>query len=890
MEKRAKFSRCSPKVPPTAKKKPNQRKPLEDLNNPTLSLDAPKGCLSFFLPNSSKTTLPRSKSLPRNPNSLSPHCRASSQKNGPNTVHKSKTVLNQSHENGPIRKVQDTANALKSHENGKLLSKNFPNLPYRYGSQSSSQNPSSDSKHHENGEISAPETNSRDIHPISEDPNPPNKNGTKSDLKDPNTITSNSSVPDQFHENCELPISQRPIGADESCHEGHCIAPIVQFEGLKMQSLITTPATKATGKPLDSGSRAVSVDTPGSMKRMSSTPAKTSEKSTPPVMASISPEIHSGSLVIGTPAIFGAGHVVARVSDRRKCKPRGILTVGKGDETLGFSEGCEIRVSSLLDPEEASMKWLQSPKEVKCDQSTSPKNVTYSGFAGVLSNYRCDPFHDIPFSTGLNAKDWSFKLDSSSQVTDQIGDPKSRCSNTEGAHQNSRGDPYLGPPCPSDIKARGKSFGLDPGFQVIDQFGDSKTSTTNSKGVTHKREPSSKCDVPLVSDYMAKYQIFYLDSSHQLGKSSKKGPSFGGIPHNRSSSPLSDLKLDPCSSSSGAKNNNFGVISDRVDVHEFSGFKGRTSNSEWVPYIRGLSPVSDLQMTPSSNLSEGSPHGLRPSGSPWVVSQERGASSFKVRNSDLCSCSPVRRRSVSGVPSQEKTSSGFSERRLSNCTDRATRGDLKFIESDYVQDGSTHRYKLSPENSPFSCESSGNRNLIRTPSPDNSSDFLPLPGLSFAFSCPLTPHNSTDQLRHQNSLKAPCRHEFNEAYCEEGEFSSPTYESLSQMRISWREGLVSRIFEQDELDEWDWMLEEGKESDSCEESSFECKLGSDQKILAPQLVDSFEFIHEKRDDVTECEFGKFIRPVPCAESISTEGVVASSDSDWNLCYKNQLFE
>ncbi|GAB4825678.1 hypothetical protein Ancab_008551 [Ancistrocladus abbreviatus] len=49
---------------------------------------------------------------------------------------------------------------------------------------------------------------------------------------------------------------------------------------------------------------------------------------TPPVEASVSPEMQCGSstMVSKTPACYGAGHVVFGVTDKRECQPRGVLT------------------------------------------------------------------------------------------------------------------------------------------------------------------------------------------------------------------------------------------------------------------------------------------------------------------------------------------------------------------------------------------------------------------------------------------------------------------------------------------------------------------------------------------------------------------------------------
>ncbi|CAL9119024.1 unnamed protein product [Musa textilis] len=91
----------------------------------------------------------------------------------------------------------------------------------------------------------------------------------------------------------------------------------------------------------------------------------------PPVQASISPEVPvKASAVAATPVCFAAGHVIARVRDRRKCRARGLLTVGgREPEVEKVHGGCTDRTQASVTPPpppppaEASMHWLSSPSE-----------------------------------------------------------------------------------------------------------------------------------------------------------------------------------------------------------------------------------------------------------------------------------------------------------------------------------------------------------------------------------------------------------------------------------------------------------------------------------------------------------------------------------------------
>ncbi|KAI4368275.1 hypothetical protein MLD38_016850 [Melastoma candidum] len=118
--------------------------------------------------------------------------------------------------------------------------------------------------------------------------------------------------------------------------------------------------------------------------------------------------------------------------------------------------------------------------------------------------------------------------------------------------------------------------------------------------------------------------------------------------------------------------------------------------------------------------------------------------------------------------------------------------------------------------------------------------------------------------------------------------------SQSQLRISWRDGLNSRMLEMDEYDCCRFL------SDDEEDSQVELKpqtrgkenLGTINKDDANSGVTKLlykqqEAKHEEQKDEADGWLGKQCT----AESMnfSREGLTTSSDSDWNLCYKNKLF-
>ncbi|KAG0451501.1 hypothetical protein HPP92_026194 [Vanilla planifolia] len=86
--------------------------------------------------------------------------------------------------------------------------------------------------------------------------------------------------------------------------------------------------------------------------------ATPTSNSTPPIQASISPEVPCSSSVTPMPLCFATGHIIAGVKDRRKCRPRGVLTIGQKQ-----SDGFQVSSppSSLAG---ASICWVSSPLEI----------------------------------------------------------------------------------------------------------------------------------------------------------------------------------------------------------------------------------------------------------------------------------------------------------------------------------------------------------------------------------------------------------------------------------------------------------------------------------------------------------------------------------------------
>ncbi|CAK7325011.1 unnamed protein product [Dovyalis caffra] len=243
-----------------------------------------------------------------------------------------------------------------------------------------------------------------------------------------------------------------------------------------------------------------------------------------------------------------------------------------------------------------------------------------------------------------------------------------------------------------------------------------------------------------------------------------------------------------------------------------------------------------------------------------------------------------------------------------------------------------NRHGLDGENSPLSIGSLGSENVIQTPQSDSSSDrrvgasWLPVDGNTKKFSFDSELNSMAEHLQMTSlspkshasiwdptnssfrfdSLTMPSNSvdlsKFHKILDDRASwFSNSTIENVSQsqMRISWREGLVSRIFEMDEFDCCRYLSDE-------EDDGNVCKIDCSKSHKSPELdVDaatdhisisgfgSTEYVTKEQGTGKKTKEGLPSQaPCSCAESISTDGggLVCSDDSDWTLCYKNHLFQ
>lgn len=242
--------------------------------------------------------------------------------------------------------------------------------------------------------------------------------------------------------------------------------------------------------------------------------------------------------------------------------------------------------------------------------------------------------------------------------------------------------------------------------------------------------------------------------------------------------------------------------------------------------------------------------------------------------------------------------------------------------------GGQQRYQVNGENSPFSIDSLRSDNVIQTPQSDSNSAQKVIPpwltavscdkrdqnlvselfspanlprdspnaitsitDLSFQFDCLATISSSMDLHQFQKILEDQAFRNSNSS-CEDS--------LKSKMRVSWREGLMSRIYEMDEFDTCRCLSDEEENVDSCSISLsgiLKTPLEHDDCEADPIVSNSSWspglLVNEEVEEYHKCkEMWSHQAPCSCAESISTDGggLIASGDSDWNLCYKNGLFD
>lgn len=160
-------------------------------------------------------------------------------------------------------------------------------------------------------------------------------------------------------------------------------------------------------------------------------------------------------------------------------------------------------------------------------------------------------------------------------------------------------------------------------------------------------------------------------------------------------------------------------------------------------------------------------------------------------------------------------------------------------------------------------------------------------GLNFRSTDLSSPSTSIDPIQSQKAIK---KHD--------SWFLGSNFQDMQECetRISWREGLVSQIFEMDDLDCCRFMSD--YENDAEGSSEYLLKLcpesqGEQTDRLSTSSLRSPEFLDHEPEIGSKGNWkSSSLKSSSCAESICTDGggLVASRDSDWTICYKNHLFD
>lgn len=575
---------------------------------------------------------------------------------------------------------------------------------------------------------------------------------------------------------------------------------------------------------------------------------------TPPVQPSISPEIHTQSLdeLEGARQCFGAGHVVApvtgKVRDRRKCRPRGILTVG---EATPLPLDHNRRFSLVPVPAAAHVKWM-SPGEAKNLTSPSNRQATPSSGQGTPSAGFCskNPSPQTTPSSGFNSTNPSSQATPLSEFTQ--GTPSTGFNSTNPSSQVT----------PLSEFTQGTPTGFSsksPNPQATPLSGLAQESPPTGFSA---KNPSRQA-IPLSG--LPQHPPSILSLKNPIEKFTQAAPlSF--------SSHFSNLQYSPPSS----------LSPEMQTFHPTPpfGFSPEMENvSPTSPYWF-IEETAHLHGTPSkisSNFQDplATPFGLTPE------SRHLQTTSPYVFNLEIPNCQVTHNPGSSPPASSER---GFYPHMSPQCGDSrgaASSGFSTKIPSQFGSNPDTFHPDISQGTPP-----SWNNQVVPSQFAANSD----VVGLGKPKASPVD--------------KDICGQEM--------QMPISSSEDFSQRRISWREGLMSRIFELGEFDCSDLILEEEEERKEYEikfisgenhlldiednlKLEYASPFGNELQLGAP--FGSFEYLNKATtdnlpvDNLSGSLVKSHISPAAEAESIDTEYVRTSSgDLDWTFWYRNQLFE
>ncbi|XP_068662526.1 uncharacterized protein [Aristolochia californica] len=588
------------------------------------------------------------------------------------------------------------------------------------------------------------------------------------------------------------------------------------------------PSTSGfTGTSLSSGL----IDTPiNKVPSSGSYFVSTPETTTPPLQASVSPEIPDG--VVGglpsTPACFAAGHVLVGISDKRKCRPRGILTVQNevqksgsckdrvAQDVRGFTNGAIFDRASLSpSPAQASINWISSPNKVQKDCNFKYNSPKLSGLGSTtvlvedcFTPPSCDGFSKI----AVGKRSLEFEgLEKPTTLVSEVTPPSS-------GNNLSRAAVYKG-------NAGNGPKGLD-----FEEPMGTKASVLEAKNIEGS-----------VENGLLQFKGSESPNAPAT-KATKTSPSISLIPDGCS---IENIR---CQSLCCPNKTSFSWVLSPVKEH--TGIRGYGS-----PQDKGL--VGSAIFIQEASQCDLNLHRTSTTTSTTTAANNSCLSEFKTRSD----ARGYRYNLVKDSPNSGELWGS------QNVICMPASSSKKHTSVSLISDYSDLDIGLSSMEEALQTVSSSTQSLLVTCETSNL-----VSDSSFQLSYPTTPSNSIDgtHLQRTNIGKA------------------------SDVRISWREGLVSRIFEMDELDCCHWQSEAEDYGLLKPDISPDLRSSTLNEENDLQVVNGFgspEYVDDQSSD-GKSKLRVPFEPFGCAESISTDGggLVASGDSDWTMCYKNQLFE
>ncbi|KAK8992140.1 hypothetical protein V6N11_048236 [Hibiscus sabdariffa] len=499
-----------------------------------------------------------------------------------------------------------------------------------------------------------------------------------------------------------------------------------------------------------------------------------SNTKTPPLQASFSPEIQSTATMTKTPACYAAGHLISGVTDKRKCRARGVLAVAQAGPNVEKSNTSSSNTKTP--PLQASF----SP-EIQSTATMATTPACYSAghlISGVTDKRKCR-------ARGVLA------VAQSGPIDNDISSGDSKNVGFEEDNETGFNNKFSVPMLPSPAEAS-MHWLLSPCHETGENDDENSASSHGLLGIRTRLSPSS---------------------------------------------PLSDLgfSFDWCNFSN-----------DKSDANNSgTGKSGRSTNSMLISTQGPQFGLSSDCLPICAPLVSSSPNVTPYSRAVPLKEEEKRCYDIDRRNSPL-SADTLGSENVMQTPN----------------SDSSLERPVRLLCSS-LKDHKRHHHHSEL------LSMAGDLRMASL-SPESHVSIWDTTGLSIKFDHLSMPSGSMDLSQFQKKL--------DDQYLWT---SNSTFEALSQseMRISWREGLVSRIFEMDEFDSCRCLSDEEEDLNVNDQS---LEINVDSGNVVPTSRDGNES-KEKLHSPLQCSY---------AESISTDGggLAQSTDSDWNLWYKNSLFQ